>query len=362
MKSSIRNLFRKPYFIFVLLLTVATVSVWTYLWFGLSSYESGLPKNLMSNLIEEIAYYAEQGNCEAVIAEYNTTPTVGTYEYKGALLADLAHGQALSYRKTVGQKSDHALYYSIFAGDDEIARATLTQDENKGILGLSVYEISELSGTKELTILSPADALVYLKGVELNALDIKDTGVIPRELQLLYEYPENKIDIPVYNEYFVRGLFSMPDITDVDIFFSDGTKAESVFLQKDYILAGQAASEKLLDELTAWIEVATKKYSYYMSDDLGWTGFKGYLVSTSPIYDRLRTLEVGWYTLHDSTRFENMQISDFFVFSDDFVSLRLSYDYIVLRRGTETTYNTDLTYFIARDTDGKWRIAEMIVN
>lgn len=357
-----KDFFKKPYFIFLLILFTVVISVWTYLWFGLHSYEAGLPKNLMSKLISDIALSAEKGNCEQVIAEYNTSFAMESYEDKGAVLAELAQGKTLKYSKTTGKKSETNLYYSIFADEKEIARATLSQNEKRKPLGLAVYEISELAGTKELTILTPSDTTASIKGVELNTLHIKNAEVVPRELQTLYAYPENQIEIPKYDEYFVDGLFSMPDLTEVDITFFDGTIAEKVFIQNDYILTGKPMSESLISELTGWISAATKEYSYYMSDDLSWSGFRDYLIETSPIYDRLRTLEVGWYTLHDSTRFENMQVNNFFAFSDGLISLRLTYDYIVIRIGKATTYNTDLTYFLAIDADGKWKIAEMVVN
>ena len=354
--------FKKPYFIFLLLLSVIVVSVWGYLWFGLHAYEAGLPKNLMSKLIDDIALSAEKGNCEDIIAEYNQSFATESYEDKGAVLAELVRGKTLKYNKTAGRKSETDLYYSIFADEEEIARATLSQNQKRKPLGLAVYEISDLTGTKELTILTPSDTTVSIKDVELNISHIQNAEVVPRELQTLFAYPENRIEIPKYNEYFVDGLFIMPDLAEVDVIFSDGTTAEAVFIQNDYIFAGKPMSETLISELTDWISSATKEYSYYMSDDLSWSGFKDYLVETSPIYDRLRTLEVGWYTLHDSTRFENMQTSNFFAFSDGLISLRMTYDYIVMRSTKATTYNTDLTYFLAIDADGKWRIAEMVVN
>jgi hypothetical protein len=35
---------------------------------------------------------------------------------------------------------------------------------------------------------------------------------------------------------------------------------------------------------------------------------------------------------------------------------------VVVGQGKVTTYNTDLTYYLALAPDGKWRVAEMIVN
>ncbi|NCB41105.1 MAG: hypothetical protein EOM59_00570 [Clostridia bacterium] len=362
MRHSTKGIFTRPYPVFLLILLAITFSVWIYLWIGLANYEAGIPKNLMSQLVEDISFCAEEGSCEDIIAEHNASGTVGSYEDKGIALANLVKGKSLRYSKSVGVKSDSSLYYSIFSDEVEVAKVKLSQKEKKGILGLALYEITELSGTEEVTILAPANAIVAVKGSELNSLDVKNTGVVPRDLKKLHEYPERDFEIPVFDEYFIEGLFLIPKPEEIEITLSDGTKAESVFLQKDYILGGKPASEGLVEEITERITTITKKYSYYMSDDLGWTGFKGYIVNHSPIYDRLRTLEVYWYTLHDSTRFENMVVGNLFVFSDNLISLRLTYDYIVIGQGKVTTYPTDLTYYLAKDTDGKWRVAEMIVN
>lgn len=362
MKKRYKNVFRKPYIIFLCILFAVIVSVWMYLWFGLSAYEAGIPRNLMAQMVEDISTCAENGSCENIVVKYNTPITVGSYENKSTALMNLVKDKTLTYNKMSGEKGENTLTYSILADGEEIARARLAPKEKKGILGLALYEVSELSGAKVLTILAPAGATVTVKGSELNALEVKNTGIVPKELKKLYAYPQNIIEIPTYDEYFINGLFEMPNVGEIEVTLSDGTSAESVFVQENSVIAGKPASKELVQTITERVTLITKKYSYYMSDDLGWTGFRGYLVKTSPVYDRLRTLEVYWYTLHDSTRFENMVIDDFFVFSDELISLRLKYDYVVVGQGKVTTYDTDLTYFLAIDTDGKWRVAEMIVN
>lgn len=363
MRVSTKNISIKPYGIFLAILFVIIVSVWIYLWLGLASYESGIPKNIMSQVAEEISLCAEEGrSCKDIIAKYSTSSSKDTYEKKGEALTNLVKEKNVTYAKKAGEKGSNDVTYSILANGEDVARATLTPKEKGGILGLSFYEVRELAGTKELTILVPSDAKVSVSGSELNALDIKNTNVIPKELKKLKDYPKNIIKIPTYDEYFVGGLFSMPDAQEIEVTFPDGGKAESVFIQENSVIAGKPASKELIESVTERITLITQKYSYYMSDDLGWNGFKGYLVNTSPVYDRLRTLEVYWYTNHNSTRFENMAIDDFFVFSDEFISLRLTYDYVVVGQGKVTTYDTDLTYFLAIDSDGKWRVAEMIVN
>lgn len=362
MKKRSKNILKKPYTIFLGILIVLTLSIWVYLWLGLSAYEDGIPKNLMAQMTQDISTCSENGSCENIVAKYNPSFPESSYENKGTVLMDLTKGKVLTYNKTAGKKGENTLHYSILADGEEVAHATLAPKEKGGILGLALYKVQELGGTKELTILAPAGATVLLKNVELKESDVRNTAIVPKELKKLHAYSKNIIEIPTYDEYLIGGLFSMPNIEEIEVILSDGTKAESVFVQEQSIIAGKPVSKELIETVTERVTLITKKYSYYMSDDLGWPGFKGYLVNTSPVYDRLRTLEVYWYTLHDSTRFENMVIDDFFVFSDELISLRLTYDYIVVGQGKVTTYDTDLTYFLAIDTDGKWRVAEMIVN
>ena len=50
------------------------------------------------------------------------------------------------------------------------------------------------------------------------------------------------------------------------------------------------------------------------------------------------------------------------MYSDQLVSLRMTYDYVVVGQKKVTTYQTDLTYYLVLEPDGKWRAAEMIVN
>lgn len=336
------------------------VSIWIYLWTGLSAYEAGIPQNLMSALVEEIqTEAARSGNCQSLLLKYDYSSAFGSVDSEGRAFADAVSGKDLSYKKIAGWKGEGDMAYSVLAEGEEIAVVTLSAKERRGVLGLALYEISGLSGVKEITVLANPNVTVYVRGVELDTSAPSASGVIPKELQALAAYPENIIEVPQYNEYFIDGLFTVPEITGVT---KDGVQVEGVFIQEDYLMLSQPASETLMADVTEIITSITQKYSYYMSDDLSWDGFKDYLIDTAPIYDRLRTLEVYWYTLHDGTRFENMEFSDFFLFSDRLISVRLTYDYVVVGQGKVTTYATDLTYYLATDADGQWRVAEMIVN
>lgn len=360
MRNKIRAYSKRPFAVYLSILALTVLSIWIYLWVGLSAYEAGIPQNLMNGLVEEIQTQAgRSGNCRSLLIKYDYTSAFGSVDSEGKAFADAVSAKDVSYKRIVGWKGEGDMAYSVLADGEEIAIATLSAKEGRGVLGLALYEISGLSGVNEVTVLANPNVTVYVQDVELDLSMPSASGVIPKELQALAAYPQNTIEVPQYNEYYIDGLFTVPEITGAT---KDGTRVEGVFIQEDYLMLSQPASETLMADITEIITVITQKYSYYMSDDLGWDGFKGHLISTAPIYDRLRTLEVYWYTLHDSTRFENMEFSDFFLFSDGLISVRLTYDYIVVGQGKVTTYATDLTYYLATDADGQWRVAEMIVN
>lgn len=360
MRNKFKAYAKKPFAVYLSILTLTVVSVWIYLWSGLSAYEAGIPQNLMSALMQEIeAEAGRSGNFQSLLLKYDYSSAFGSLDSNGKAFADAVAGKDISYRKIVGWNGEGDLAYSVLADGEEAAVVLLSAKERRGVMGLALYEIAGLSGANEMTVLANPNVTVYVQGVALDSSTPSVPGIIPKELQALAAYPQNKIEIPQYNEYFMDGLFIVPEITGVT---KEGVAAEGVFIQEDYLMLSEPASEALIAEVTERITSITQKYSYYMSDDLGWEGFKGYLINTAPIYDRLRTLEVNWYTLHDSTRFENVKISDLFVFSGHLISVRLTYDYVVVGQGKVTTYATDLTYYLATDVDGEWRVAEMIVN
>ena len=359
-QNKLMAILKKPYTIYLLILMALVLVVWIYLWSGLASYEAGIPQNLMNTVLKEIQQEAgNNGDCKRLLLKYGYASDFGSVESDGIALAETVADKELSYKKKTGWDGIGEAAYSVTADGKEVAVVVLSEQKSKGIMGLSLYEISGVLGTTDLTILAHPDTTIYVGGVEIDKTEPRSTAVIPEDLEELAEYAPNEIEIPTYSEYVIQGLFSTPQITAT---LSDGREAETVFIEDSYVMISEPASDALLAEVSDRIMAITQKYSYYMSDDLGWSGFKGYLVKTSPIYDRLGTLEVHWYTLHDSTSFENMVIDNFFVFSENLISVRLTYDYVVVGQGKVTTYPTDLTYYLATDIDGKWRVAEMIVN
>jgi hypothetical protein len=358
-KGAARGL-RHPYPIFILALLVMTGAIWIYLWTGLASYEAGIPRNLMEQTVRELVDEArEEGTCAGVLESAQTNSSKETLTRDGAILAELILDKEITYRKIVGWEGPGSLAYHILADGEEVAVATLTEAAQKGVLGLARYEIAGLQGTLDLSVMAAPEVQVFAGDVPLTREHLSDQDRIPTDLQKLADSGQAQVKIPRYDVYGLKGLFKVPAVRGVD---GQDRFVEGVFVAPDCAVVGLPMDPVLLEEVAARAVTITQKYSYYMSDDLGWSGFKGYLMDNAPIYDRLRTLEVNWYTLHDSSRFENMKTLDWILYSDRLISLRMTYDYVVVGQGKVTTYDTDLTYYLALAPDGKWRVAEMIVN
>jgi hypothetical protein len=350
---------RRPYTIFVLILLLMTLAAWLYLWTGLAAYEAGIPKNLMDHLVQSMEKEArEEGTCVDVLVKHGKdTPGLSAQE-NGVHLANLIRDKEVSYQKISGWNGSGDMAYHILADGEEAAVVTLSAKEQGGILGLALYQVDSLVGMRNLTVMAAPKVQVYAGDLLLTGEHLTDRNKIPEDLQDLAEYPENKVEIPQYSVYSLEGLFWVPPIRGVD----GSRSTDGIYVASDCAVVGLPLDTELMEEVEERAVTITHKYSHYMSDDLGWSGFKGYLVDTAPVYDRLRTLEVNWYTLHDSNRFENMELLDWIMYTDHLISLRMTYDYVVVGQGKVTTYDTDLTYYLALESDGKWRIAEMIVN
>ncbi len=351
---------RRPYPVFALALLALTLALWAYLWTGLASYEAGIPKNLMQQLVRAMEAEAlEEGTCAKTLETYGSDLSQETIRENGLALADLIRDKELSQRKIAPWKGPGELAYHILADGKEVALAVLETDPRKGILGLARYRVANVQGTLDLTVMASPGVQVYAGETLLTREDRSEEGQVPQDLRKWADSAQNQLKIPRYDVYLLKGLFQMPRIRGVD---PSKRTVDGVFSAPDRVVVGLPLDPALMEEVGERAVAITHKYSNYMSDDLAWSGFKGYLVDTAPVYDRLRTLEVNWYTLHDSYRFENMEISGWIQYSEQLISLRTTYDYVIVGQGKVTTYKTDLTYYLALEPDGKWRVAEMIVN
>ncbi len=350
----------RPYKIFALSLLLVILAVWLYLWTGLSAYEAGIPKNLMDHLVKAMESEAEEeGTCVDVLVNYGKNLPGFSAQENGAFLAELIRGKDVTWRKITGWDGAGDMAYHILADGEEAAVVTLAARAQGGILGLALYEVDSLFGMHDLTVMAAPNVQVYAGDLPLTGEHLTARDQIPEDLQDLAACEDSEIEIPRYDVYRLDGLFRIPEIRGAG---EDSESVEGVYVSSDCAVVGLRLDPDLMEEIRERAVTITHKYSYYMSDDLGWSGFKGYLVDTAPLYDRLRTLEVNWYTLHDSSSFENMKIQDWIMYSDQLVSLRMTYDYVVVGQKKVTTYQTDLTYYLALEPDGKWRAAEMIVN
>ncbi|HCU08271.1 MAG TPA: hypothetical protein DF480_04815 [Clostridiales bacterium] len=349
----------RPYTIFALLLLLMTLAIWLYFWTGLASYEAGIPKNLMDHLVQSMEKEVlEEGSCVDVLVKYGKDIPGLSAQENGILLANLLRDKEVTYRKITGWNGSGDMAYHILADGEEAAIVTLLAKERGGVLGLALYKVDSLYGMQDLTVMAAPKVQVYAGDLLLTGEHLTDRDKVPEDLRGLADFPENEVEIPKYSIYTLEGLFWVPPIRGVD----GARSTDGVYVAPNCAVVGLPLDAELMEDVEERAVTITHKYSHYMSDDLGWSGFKGYLVDTAPVYDRLRTLEVNWYTLHDSNRFENMQILDWIMYTDHLISLRMTYDYIIVGQGKVTTYDTDLTYYLALESDGKWRIAEMIVN
>lgn len=237
MQNKVKALVKKPFLLYLSILLFVIFAIWFYLWFGLAAYEAGIPKNLISTVTEEIKDEADaKGNCQTLLSKYNYTPIFGSLAENGEVLARLAADKEISYKKVAALSGDGSLAYSVLADQEEIAIILLSAREDEGIMGLSLYEVSRISGAKKITILANPDMSVRADGVELGENIIRNPGVVPKELQKLAAYPQNIIEVPQYTEYLLDGLFSIPEITGIS---KDGDTVEGIFVREDFLMIGE---------------------------------------------------------------------------------------------------------------------------
>ncbi|MBE6036437.1 MAG: hypothetical protein E7223_02295 [Clostridiales bacterium] len=349
-----KKFFNRTYFIYLAVLVAVVAIALVVLWNVLADYESGVPTNIMTRIAENI----EAGTAEKIYKEWDTIETVEweTADGNAAYLNKNFAGKEITFEPKRGEYLSKAPVYALKADGEEFAKVSMTQANEESEFGFTRWDVTALSADHELKIQVLGGITPTVAGQPLNEKWRTETGTAVKELESI---PDELYSNPTYDVYTISAMLQMPEIAGVD---SEGNgavvlrddKTGAVTLGPGFDTELEAAIAKRTDEIT-------EQYSLWMTDNLPWSGFNKYLLKGTPKYEQLRTLEVNWYTLHDSLHTENKKTYEFFQYSDDCLRINVYYELCVYRGSQETRYKTDLTLYYVLDK-GVWKVADLITN
>lgn len=238
--------------------------------------------------------------------------------------------------------------FVILADDKPVMNIVLSQTEN-GSWAVSSLDALQHRNSK-VSIYMPAGSTLKINGIEVT----EDNATMDEgTLEELAGVPEEIAKPSLIKVDTGRFLYE-PVITA-----SVGGDEASVHQMRsgEYFVSPEK-SETLDSKYETMVFDVSKLYSNYISDDKKFKDLAAYLVEDSTLYNRLRTMEVYFYTPHTSFQFKNMTSDRYIKFSDDCFSCHVSFTYVLYRGARAYEYPTNYTFFFIRQ-NGKFKLAEL---
>lgn len=344
--------FRVVFLTAVLLLAAAVIVGLKILWGFLEEYEQFLPEKTAQAVLTQLS----QGETSAVFESCGFA--ANKYEDDSAAreyVAGLFSGE-LSFAKDVKNYTDEAPVYAIKCDGKRVCSLTLKAAGESPRWGFTLYEAAGFSGveipTFAITVRAPDSAEIYINGkkAELNAVSTD----FSEECSHFYGYIDRYIGMA---EYSVGGFTQMPEVTALR---PDGSALECV--QGDRRCEFSIDGGEIPQELNDIAVKASQTYSKYISADAAFSAVAEFVPEDVPLYGNISTYEARFYTPHSDYDFLDVQVSDFMRFTEDCVSLRVTYTQrIYAGYYGDFDFPTDNTIYLAK-SGGKWVVTDIVMN
>ena len=158
------------------------------------------------------------------------------------------------------------------------------------------------------------------------------------------------VDGIVFEEYHIGGLYVKPET--ITVHAPDGRACTLEERENGALFADFIYSDALAAEYGEYVIEAAKTVSAFMQNDGKFSAAASYLDPDSELYDNIRKTETWFVISHDSYEFEDVAVSEFYQYTDDIFSCRVSFTH-VLKRNWSKDYRDyiDITYFFRRVGD-----------
>lgn len=344
------KIFYSIYFTFIILFFagMAWVLIWLYGW--LKDYEASQPT----------------AKCDEVVAELFTNPDWGKiYDLAGtadtifegrdayiAYMSDKVGSAELTCSETSAGLSGNKKYF-IKLGEEKLLSFTLVSSENseRGITEWSLGEISLiLDREQSAKILKKQGHTVYINGVKLD-----EEYTVQRISTQAENYLPDEVCGPRYELQVVNGLLLSPQVSITD---ESGTEVEITFDSEKAVYTEQTIIPSIEnEEEEAAINIA-EGYCKYM---IGATNsLSSFFDSDTDIYRTIRQNESWMQQSYTGFCFEDETISDYYRYTDDLFSARISLSLNVTRNnGTIKKYTLDSNFFFRKQKTGGYLAVEM---
>ncbi|GHU93521.1 hypothetical protein FACS1894208_03130 [Clostridia bacterium] len=317
----------------------------------LTDYEDSLPKY----------------DAEAVFADYynplridelldKSGFEVSPFEKKSDLTGyfeTLTAGKEITYNRTSSSVGGKTMKFNVKAGGKKFSDFTLVLSEKKSEFDFDLYELGEIHmyyrAAESVKITLPSGGKVLVNNTQLGEKYVTEDNIPfgnPDEL------PPGVTPI-TFKTYTVGGLLNKPEVEAYDRF---GDRSELSYDDGAY-RAEVVYDDGLAEEYSDYVIKAIQTYSDMTHRDATKAAALKYYEKGSNVYEYILKLENSFDWDHNGSDFEDARAREFYAYSEDVFSCRVSFVHKLYKTGREPYIDPlDLTVFLRRNDDGKYLI------
>lgn len=340
-----------PFYI-VLLCFVISVLILTevgksYLCDVLIEYEEAQVKYTAEQILSENLVPGDGEKLAAFFAdsfsEYETATHIKAY------LAELTEGKALSLQTLSGGLGS-ATQYTIKCDDKKFGTMALEKSDRKTKHGFALYSLySAKLNTKllsEISIRIPQGYTLMVNGLTADEkYCLGDVLTTPSE-----NFMPDGVHGILYTTYTFDRLCATPEFV---VHGADGRETSVYYDDEEAVYVAKVLyDDALAAQYGEYVKEAAMAYATYMQNDTSFAQIKKYFDPTAAIYSQLRTSATMWVIDHDGYTFRDVDASEFYAYSDEVFSCRVSLTHVLKYSGLKDYFDyVDMTFYLRKIDD-----------
>ena len=356
--------FYKIYFPVVALALVAMFIGWRWLDGFAADYEASQPVHVA----DQVAQLFIDGDYNRLYALDASAPDIsgGDQAFYVESMNNLTSGRAVDCVSAFSSDKD-VLKYNITLDGARFASFTLVPSGQTTAHGNTLWRL----GTVESHVMTQTEAAkqdpnqspcrvralpeytVAVDGVQLTAEDVTQTGIAI----LPDGFLPSGVTAPTLTEY---GFFPETEAPQIVVTAPDGTQLTAVEESERIWVCGPREDEALKAQYSENIMKMARLIAKYTTQDVSRGAALEYVLSGSPAEEKIKKFNNSWAPSHKEERFEDMEVSDFWVLSEDCLVCHVKFTYILTsKRQNDYPYPTDYTFCIRR-RNGEGKLYDVV--
>lgn len=355
MKINIKKIspFYIVYFTIVAVFLIVLISLLGVFRGYLEDYENAQPIHVVERIMKE---YFSDNSLEKVIDEFAAEITDEAKKAELSSYLQSIYTGDFTYNSTSVGEGD--LKYSVSCNGKRVATFSLKESGETSKNGFTIYTLDKITlkmpRVYKYTIEAPSDYVIKIDGKIIGSDNCVESGIPTASSKHMY----GDLSGITYNRYEVKSYNSEPEFSAVtprgnaaEISYDNATGKHTVAICYDH---------EMSDTLKNYVTEAIEKFAIYMQNDSWFGAISKYYDPTSDLYTSIQTADTWCVIDHDSWSFEDHNISEYYEYSDDVISCRISMTHLLHVSYMEDYKDyIDMTVYL-RKVDGNFLIYDTL--